>query len=201
MSLDLLGALILFAFVTSITPGPNNIMLMTSGANFGLRRTIPHMLGVGIGFTAMVAAIGLGLNEAIRAIPHSGTALKIASVVYMLWLAWKYATAAPVLPEARVTASPLTFGQAAAFQWVNPKAWAMAVGAIGSYAPDRDTASVLIVAGVFGLVNIPSVGAWAGLGQTLRRFLSSRARLRAFNLTMATLLLASLWPILTASEF
>lgn len=199
MTYDLIPALAGFAFVTSITPGPNNLMLMASGANFGLRRTLPHMLGVGLGFTYMVAAVGLGLYGIFDRWPVAHDALKVASVAYLLWLAWKIATAAPKAPEAPETAGrPMTFLQAAAFQWVNPKAWAMALTAIAAYSPDRSLAGVALVAVVFGIVNIPSVGCWTVLGQQMRRFLTTGHRLRAFNATMALLLVATLWPILAA---
>ena len=197
MSLDLLPALMAFAFVTSVTPGPNNLMLMASGANFGLRRTAPHALGVALGFVAMAAATGFGLGAAIEAAPWAEAVLKAASVAYMLWLAWRIAHAAA--PEARAAGGrPLTFLQAAAFQWVNPKAWAMALGAMSLYAADGALASVLVVATVFGAVNLPSVGVWAALGTQLRRVLTNPRRLRAFNWTMAALLLASLYPVLRA---
>ena len=128
MMIQILPALLAFAFVTSVTPGPNNMMLMASGANFGFRRTVPHMFGIAIGFTAMVFLVGMGLTGLFLAEPRLGKALAVVSVVYMLWLAWKIAHAAP--PEERPSeARPLTFLQAAAFQWVNPKAWAMALSA------------------------------------------------------------------------
>ena len=197
MSLDLLPALMAFAFVTSVTPGPNNLMLMASGANFGLRRTAPHALGVALGFVAMAAATGLGLGAALQAAPRAEVVLKAAAALYMLWLAWRIAHAAA--PQARAAGGrPLTFLQAAAFQWVNPKAWAMALGAMSLYAADGAVASVLVVATVFGAVNLPSVGVWAALGTQLRRLLTNPRRLRAFNWTMAALLIASLYPVLRA---
>ena len=197
MSVELLSALALFAFVSSITPGPNNLMLMASGANFGFVRTLPHMLGVGLGFVVMVCLVGVGLMQVFDAIPASYTVLKIVSVAYLLWLAWKIAGAAP--PEGvDASARPFTFLQAAAFQWVNPKAWTMALSSIAAYAPDRSLAAVALVAAVFGAINLPSVSAWAVLGQSLRRVLSKPARLRAFNWTMAGLLVASLAPVLFA---
>jgi threonine/homoserine/homoserine lactone efflux protein len=195
MTYDILFALAAFAFVSSITPGPNNLMLMASGANFGLRRTLPHMMGVGLGFVFMLILVGLGLAGLFVTWPVAATILKVASVGYLVWLAWRIATAAP--PEARQqTGSPLTFLQAAAFQWVNPKAWTMALSAVTLYAPGREVVSVLIVAVVFGLVNLPSVGIWAAMGVQMRRFLNTPARLRRFNITMALLLLASLYPVL-----
>jgi threonine/homoserine/homoserine lactone efflux protein len=197
MSPDLLLALIGFAFVTSVTPGPNNLMLMTSGANFGFRRTLPHMLGVALGFVFMAAAVGLGLAGLFHALPWAKTALKLASVAYMLWLAWKFAHAAA--PEGAADgARPMTFLQAAAFQWINPKAWAMALGAISAYAPGETVGAVLTVAAVFGAVNLPTISTWVWAGQQMRRFLSTPTRLSAFNWTMATLLVLSLWPVLAA---
>lgn len=196
MTPDLLTALMAFAFVSSITPGPNNLMLLASGVNFGFRRTVPHMLGIGIGFTLMVALVGLGLAGVFTAWPPARPALKIAATAYMLWLAWKIAHASA--PEsARSNATPLTFLQAAAFQWVNPKAWTMALGAIALYAPGQEVAAVLWVAGVFGLVNLPCVSSWTVMGMALKRALQNPARLRAFNVTMALLLVASLYPVLT----
>ena len=194
MTPDLLPALLSFAFVTSVTPGPNNLMLMASGANFGVRRTLPHMLGVGIGFTFMVVAVGLGLDRLFLLWPPLHMILKVASVGYLLWLAWKIARAGSP-GEGRAGAHPMSFLGAAAFQWVNPKAWAMALGAIALYAPERSLAALALVAGVFGLVNLPTVSLWAAAGQGLRRVLTSPARLRAFNWTMAALLVASLLPV------
>ncbi len=197
MSPDLLIALTGFAFVTSATPGPNNLMLMASGANFGFRRTIPHMLGVAIGFTVMVVLVGVGLMAVFDRFPVAHDVLKVVSVVYLLWLAWKIANAAA--PGAGgSTGTPMTFLQAAAFQWVNPKAWAMALSAIAAYAPDRSLAAAALVAVVFGLVNLPSVSVWALLGQQIRHVLTSAARLRTFNWTMAALLVATLYPVVFA---
>ncbi|MHA3914626.1 LysE family translocator [Halovulum sp. GXIMD14793] len=196
MTYDLLTALIAFAFVTSVTPGPNNLMLMASGANFGFRRSIPHMLGISIGFVGMVALIGLGLGRIFDIFPVSYVILKVLSVAFLLYLAFKIATAAPI-EEGAATGHPLTFLQAAAFQWVNPKAWAMAIGAITAYAAEQSWQSVLIVAAVFGAVNLPSITLWTTLGREAKRVLTSPERLRLFNWTMAGLLVASLWPVLT----
>lgn len=196
METDLLLGLISYAFVTSITPGPNNLMLMASGANFGLRRTVPHALGVSGGFVVMTLVAGVGLLQLFNAIPGSYTALKIASVGYMLWLAWKIMRSGMPGEKAR-GAAPLTILQAAAFQWVNPKAVAMSISALTSYAPAQDFRSVALVALVFGAVNLPSVSCWAWAGREMRRFLTSPQRLLLFNATMAVLLLASLYPVLT----
>jgi threonine/homoserine/homoserine lactone efflux protein len=195
MTIDLLSALIAFAFVTSITPGPNNLMLMASGANFGFRRTVPHMLGVGIGFVAMVILVGLGIAGIFERWPASYTVLSVVSVLYMTWLAWKIANAAaPGTGDG--AGKPFTFFQAAAFQWVNPKAWAMALTSVTVYAWSRDVTTIVAIAVIFGLVNIPSVGCWTLMGQGMRRWLSGPKRLKAFNWTMAALLMASLYPVL-----
>ena len=196
MTYDLIPALTAFAFVTSITPGPNNLMLMASGANFGFRRTVPHMLGVGIGFVVMVIAVGAGLMGLFEAFPVAHDILKGVSVVYLLWLAWKIATSRPALGDAEAQGTPLTFLQAAAFQWVNPKAWAMALTAVTVYAPDQALISILQVAVIFGAINLPSVGSWTLLGQAMARFLTSPARFRLFNGLMAGLLVASLYPVI-----
>jgi threonine/homoserine/homoserine lactone efflux protein len=187
-----LAALSAFAVVTSITPGPNNMMLMASGANFGLRRTVPHALGVGIGFTLMIVLVGIGLMELFTLFPVLNIALKVVSVVYMLWLAWKIANAAAPSDDGNPGGKPMSFFQAVLFQWVNPKAWSMALTAIALYAPDRNFAAVLLVAAIFGVINLPSTSLWAVMGLSLRGWLSSPQRLRLFNWTMAVLLVGSL---------
>jgi len=195
MSTDLLLALAAFAFVSSVTPGPNNLMLLASGANFGFRRTIPHMLGIAIGFVVMIVLVGIGLMGIFQAVPWSKTVLEIVSVAYLLWLAWKIANAAPPSAEAQARAKPMTFLQAAAFQWVNPKAWTMALSAIAIYAPDRTLQSIVVVALLFEFAGMPAITLWTALGQQMRKILTNPARLRAFNIAMALLLVASLWPV------
>ena len=195
MSADLIAALVAFAFVTSITPGPNNLMLLASGVNFGFRRTLPHMLGVGLGFVVMVIGVGLGLGRVFELYPSAYVALRVIGVAYLLWLAWTLARSGPI-GEGAHRGRPMTFIEAAAFQWVNPKAWVMAVSAIAAYTrPDDFSASVLVVALVFGAVNIPSVGSWALFGVALRGLLTNPGTVRVFNVSMALLLVASLWPI------
>ena len=199
MMLDLLPALAGFALVSSITPGPNNVMVMASGANFGLRRTVPHILGIACGFVVMLLLVGLGLARLFEMFPVIRLVLTLVSAVYLVWLAWKIAHAAPLGREG-ARGRPFTFLQAALFQWVNPKAWMMALSAITLYAPGDSTYALLLVAAVFGIVNLPCVSAWAGLGTQAARWLSNPARLKAFNLTMAACLFASLAPVL-AAEF
>ncbi len=197
MSHDMLFALLVYAFVTSITPGPNNLMLLASGVNFGFARSVPHMLGIGIGFVVLLLAVGLGLGAVLTAFPVLHTALKVAGAAYLLYLAWKIAMARSMDSKGRQDARPLTFLDAAAFQWVNPKAWVMAITAMAVYSnPDRPLWSMLVVAMAFGIVNLPCVSVWAGFGTGLRGFLSDPMRLKWFNIAMGLLLAATLWPML-----
>ena len=195
MTISLLLALIGFAAVSSITPGPNNLMLMASGANFGLRRTVPHMLGISLGHMFMVFLVGIGLGQLLETYPVLNWIMLILSTAYLLYLTWKIANAAP--PEAReATGRPFTFLQAAAFQWVNPKAWYMAIYAITNYVPDGSGwRGALLVAGVFAMTNLPSITIWATLGTQVKRLLGRPGLLRAFNWTMAGLLVLTLIPV------
>lgn len=191
-----LTALVTFAFATSITPGPNNMMLFASGVNFGFRRTIPHMLGIGAGFLSLLIGVGLGLGALLATVPILYTGLKIAGGLYLLYIAWKIGSSR-TLGEGKASARPMTFLGAAAFQWVNPKAWVMAVTAMAVYVdPDSYVWSVVVIGLVFAAVNLPSVSTWAGFGSVLREWLSVPVRLKWFNITMAVLLIASLWPML-----
>ncbi|MGZ2455665.1 LysE family translocator [Rhizobium sp. IY2] len=196
MPLDTFLALVLFAFTTSITPGPNNMMLFASGVNFGFRRTIPHMFGIGAGFFSLLIGVGLGLGALLHTVPAVYTALKFAGGAYLVWIAWKIASSRS-LSEGRSGVEPTSFLSAAAFQWVNPKAWVMAVTAMATYTnPQLYFVSVLIVGLAFAVVNVPSVSTWAGFGSALREWLSDPVRLKWFNISMAVLLVASLWPML-----
>jgi threonine/homoserine/homoserine lactone efflux protein len=196
MQADTLLALFLFALTTSITPGPNNMMLFASGVNFGFVRTIPHMFGIGAGFLSLLIAVGLGLGALLHSVPMLYTALKFAGGAYLVWIAWKIGTSR-TLSEGKASAVPMTFLQAAAFQWINPKAWVMAVTAMATYTSERSyLLSVLIVGVIFAIVNVPSVSTWAGFGSALRQWLSDPVRLKWFNITMAVLLVLSLWPML-----
>lgn len=195
MTPELLLALTAFAFVSSITPGPNNLMLMASGANFGFARSLPHALGVTLGFMAMVFLVGLGAGRVFEAFPLAHDALKAACALYLIYLAWKIASATPPSAEAAARARPFSFTQAALFQWVNPKGWTMALTAVTAYAPTQEPALYLLIALVFGLVNLPSVSLWMGMGVQMRRVLSNPGALRAFNVCAALLLVGSLYPV------
>jgi threonine/homoserine/homoserine lactone efflux protein len=188
-------ALATFCFATSITPGPNNMMVLASGANFGFQRTLPHLLGITLGFAVMLLAVGLGVGGLFVAYPALYDGLRVVGAAYLLWLAWRIATASGI-GQGAAWARPMTFLEAAAFQWVNPKGWAASLGAITAFvAPDAFLAGVLIVAAMFGAVMFPCIACWAGFGVVLRRFLDRPWTLRAFNVTMAVLLVASLYPM------
>jgi threonine/homoserine/homoserine lactone efflux protein len=196
MALDTFLALLLFAFTTSITPGPNNMMLFASGVNFGFRRTIPHMLGIGAGFLSLLLAVGLGLGALLHTVPLLYILLKFAGGAYLVWIAWKIATSR-TLAEGRSSSEPMSFMSAATFQWVNPKAWVMAITAMATYTNEQlYLISVLLVGFAFAAVNLPSVSTWAGFGSVLKEWLSHPVRLKWFNTTMAVLLVLSLWPML-----
>lgn len=195
MSYEIITALAAFAFVTSITPGPNNLMVMASSANFGIHRTIPHLLGVSFGFVTLVVLVGAGIAQLFDLYPVSYTILKLFSIAYLLYLAWKIATAVPRQKEDG-SGTPLTFLQAALFQWVNPKGWAMALSAISLYAPTQSYGAIALVAIIFGAINLPSVSAWLILGHNMGRMLASPRHARIFNVIMAALLVGSLYPII-----
>ena len=196
MTTELLLAFIAFAFVTSVTPGPNNMMLLASGVNFGLRRSLPHMFGISLGFMLLVASVGLGLGQLFEQVPLLYSVLRYLGAAYLLYLAWKIAGSGAPQDGGKPVGKPFTFLQAAAFQWVNPKAWIMAIGAITTYTPQENfVVNVLLIAALFALVNCPSVGLWTVAGSLLRNWLSNARALRLFNIGMALLLIASLYPI------
>lgn len=198
MPTELLLAFTIFAFVSSVTPGPNNLMLMTSGINFGFGRTVPHMLGVAIGFTLMILLVGVGITRIFDAIPGTYTAIRYASVAYLLFMAWQIATTRPkpiADAEGVESGKPFTFVQAVLFQWVNPKAWTMGLTAVSAYIPrDHPTLGLLVVSGVFGVVTVPTVVVWTVMGVKMRRFLSDPVKMRAFNIVAALVLIATLYP-------
>lgn len=192
-----------FCLVSSITPGPNNMMLLASGATFGLRRTVPHMVGISTGCAVLVLVLGWTLAGIVGHVPGLFTALHIVSTLYLLWLAWRIATSSrPHGSGAR--GRPFGMLDAAAFQWVNPKAWAMVLGAVTSFArPDHLLVDVPLIALVLMTVGLPCIALWAGSGQLLSRALSDPRALRVFNIGMAAVLVASilpgLWTLLSAA--
>jgi len=194
----MLTALVTFALVSTITPGPNNLMLMASGANFGFGRTVPHMSGILVGVLVMFLLVGIGLSQVFDAWPASFRVLRVISVLYLLFLAWKIATAAGPGEGAADGGKPLTFIQAALFQWVNPKVWVVALTAITVYSPLHNAEAVIVVALVFSMITLPSVTLWTLMGQQLARLLTNNLRLRVFNGIMGALLIASLYPVLVS---
>lgn len=200
MTVEVLIALAMFAFVSSITPGPNNIMLMNSGANYGFRRTVPHLFGVGLGFTFMIMLVGFGVIGLFDAYPISYQILRVLSIAYLLYLAFKIATSTTGVESKQEASQPMSFIEAALFQWVNPKAWSMALSAISLYAPEKSLLMILAVAVVFGLVNFPCIISWIVLGKEMKRLLINKRRLLVFNWAMAALLIFSLLPALMAMD-
>ena len=199
MTLDILLAFVAFAFVATATPGPSNVIMLATGANFGFRRSVPTLLGFAFGMAVLIASVGVGLGGVFRAYPVFYDVLRWVGAAYLLYLAWGIArSGAPKTAGGAGSADrPLGFLGAAAFQWVNPKAWVTVVGAVTAYVPQEGyLLNVLVAALVFGLVAVPCVGVWTTFGTGLGRFLGSPGRGRAFNVGMALLLVLSLYPIL-----
>jgi threonine/homoserine/homoserine lactone efflux protein len=198
MQIDVFLALVVFAFVMAFTPGPNNILLTTSGVNFGFARTIPHLLGVDVGFVILLATFAAGLGLVFAAVPALQYVLKVAGALYMLWLAWKVASARPVQDGEDAPGRPMTFLEAAAFQWINPKAVVAALSGVAVYMrPGHEFDDFVIVLAVFALSTVLSTAAWTGFGVALRRLLRNSRHARIFNVTMALLLVVSIVPIVT----
>ncbi|NSX54250.1 LysE family translocator [Parasulfitobacter algicola] len=192
---SLILPLILFAFSSTGTPGPNNIMLLASGANFGYLRSVPHMVGIWAGLASMMIIMSMGLSQIFDVYPVAKTVLKVLATGYMLWLAVKIVRAAPV-KETDAPGRPMTPLQAALFQWVNPKAWAMSAGAVTLYAIGTGWIAIAGLVVIFVIVSLITNSTWIVLGKQVTRFLSTPLRLRTFNVVMAVLLVASLYPVL-----
>ncbi|MBL6745312.1 MAG: LysE family translocator [Pseudomonadales bacterium] len=189
-------AIILFAIATCVTPGPNNTMIMTSGLNYGIQRSLPHYLGIILGFPAMVVAVGLGLASLFEQYAVLHLLLKVAGASYLTFLAWKIASA-PISDLSVTEGKPFTFLQAAAFQWVNPKAWVLAVGATATYTVVGSDYSlqVLVIAIIFLVFGAPCIMLWLWFGASLKRLLQKPESVKYFNYAMATLLMLSLLPV------
>jgi threonine/homoserine/homoserine lactone efflux protein len=197
MPADLLIALIGFSIASSITPGPNNLLVLTSGLNHGIPRSLPLIAGISLGFAFMLVVIGVGLGSVIRANPGLHTAAKVFGLIYMLWLAWKVATSTPSLEaDNGQTARPLSAFTGVTFQWVNAKAWAIALTATAAFSvADAAMTSLAWIVAVFLVIAFASLSAWAAFGSLMRRLIDTPAKLRAFNMTMALLLVASALPV------
>ena len=195
-TVSMLLPLTTFIVVSSITPGPNNVMLTASGANFGYQRSVPHMLGITVGCALMLFLVGLGLGAVFQQMSQLYGVLQWAGAAYLVRLAWKIATSGRA-SEQGVKSSPFGFWQAAAFQWVNPKAWLMSVGVVAAYtSPHAYWPSLLVGVLVMLVVNYPCISVWTLFGTVIGRWLQSPGALQWFNYSMAGLLLLSLWPLL-----
>lgn len=187
-----IGALVGFSFVSSVTPGPNNILLWASGAEFGFRRTLPHVIGTALGIGSMALAVAAGLGALIAAVPEVAVVMKLAGTAYLLYLAVQIAGSHAL--ERGPAVRPLGLLQAATFQVINPKAWIFALGAITTFRPP-DLPVVLgslLVAGTMMLVVIPTAALWAGGGGVLSRFLTGRLAHRIVSLVLATLVVVTI---------
>jgi threonine/homoserine/homoserine lactone efflux protein len=196
MSHSLLIAFLIFAAVMFITPGPNNIMLLSSGLTYGFRRSLPHVAGIVIGFAFMIGAVGLGLGTIFITYPVLQSVLKYAGAAYLVYLAAAIAMSGPVASGQDNARGPMTFWGAAMFQWVNAKGWVMVIGTITAYAAIADFPwNILMQVVISLLIGAVSCVTWALFGSALRPWLTSPRAVRAFNIVMAVLLLASLYPV------
>jgi threonine/homoserine/homoserine lactone efflux protein len=195
ISRELFFAFVLFAAVMFFTPGPNNIMVMSSGLTYGFRRTLPHILGVVIGFAFMVGAVGLGFGTVFIAFPVLQTILKYVGAAYLIYLAVMIAMAGPPKPG-EASRGPMTFWSAAMFQWVNVKGWVAIIGTITAYAAiARFPLNIVLQVLIFLAMGAASITVWTLFGSALRPVLTSPRAVRVFNIAMALLLLASLYPV------
>lgn len=193
-----------FAVAMAGTPGPNNAMLASSGSLWGFRRTLPHMLGVAIGFPIMLVAVAAGAGGLLLHHPVAVAVMRWVGVAYLLYLAWRIATAQPRAPrdapaEQPSKGHPLSFVQAALFQWINPKAWLVALSAaatLTSVARHPSLGRAILLGGVFLAVTLPITAFWTSVGLGVARVFTSARALRRFNLVMAGLLVASIVSVL-----
>ena len=196
--METLLPLLVFVVVSTCTPGPNNFMVLASGATFGLERTLPHIAGIALGFPVMIVAVGLGLSAVFEALPWLNHVLQYVAFAYLCWLAWKIATAGRPQEGGGVAGRPFTALQAALFQWVNPKAWSLVLGGTTLFisADGNRLGQILFFALLFGIVCIPNGLVWALFGRVISRFLAHDGRRLWFNIGMAVLLVGSAFPAL-----
>ncbi len=195
--LEISQALLLFTFSTSITPGPNNVMMLASGLNYGIKRSLLHLVGIAVGFTFMVLVVGAGFGLLFTRYPHIHEVIKIAGLIYLLILAWRIATTVPKGLDGS-NRLPINFVQAALFQWLNPKAWMMATSGVATFlnAGEGQTFQLLQIAGTFMLASFTCTGSWLVFGAALKHVLNKPQYMQIFNLVMAGLLLLSIMPTL-----
>jgi threonine/homoserine/homoserine lactone efflux protein len=195
--MEVFFAVLSFAFSSTITPGPNNLMMLASGVNYGVKASLPHLIGICLGFPLMVLLVGLGFGAVFSQFPALHSLIKWLGIVYLLYLAWKIASSAPRTLEGG-NGQPFSFWQAAAFQWVNAKAWMMATGAIAAFttvggAVFWDVAQIVLA---FFAMSFPCVGAWLVFGAMLQNLLQSARSQRVFNIVMGLILASSVVPML-----
>jgi threonine/homoserine/homoserine lactone efflux protein len=192
MSFEQILAFAVFVVVTAITPGPNNVMLTATGANVGIRRGLPHLFGVTFGFALMMFLVAAGAGSALLANPSFMQVIRYVGIATLLWLAWKIATSGA--PESTGGARPVSFLEAAVFQWVNPKAWLMCGAAVSGYLQTESVGALpqaTIFSALFIVLGLPCSAAWLGFGAALSRLLGSQRALRRFNVAMGLVLAAS----------
>lgn len=194
--MDIFIAVFFFAFSTTVTPGPNNIMIMSSGVNYGVKASLPHFLGICLGFPAMVLLVGMGFGAVLEQLPLLHQMIKVVGTLYLLWLAWVIGSQTPKAIE-KGNRTPLTFWQAVLFQWVNGKAWVMATGAVAAFTTVAGTlwSEVMAITAAFLAVAFPCVGVWLVAGAGLRQLMASHTAQRIFNIAMAILLVFSVLPV------
>ena len=199
MTFDFFLAIFLFCFASCATPGPNNLMLLASGVNFGFQRTLPHMMGINFGFGVMVFLVGIGLAKLFDIYPALHAIMKWGSIAFMLYLSYKIATAAAPKANIDKASQPMRWWQAAMFQWINPKGWVMGLSAISAYVPEQNGSASMphlgVLALMFIVVNIPVGMVWTLFGVRLRTWLADDTHRRWFNYGMATTLVLSLVPM------
>lgn len=191
-----------FGLASTMSPGPNNIMLLSSGLTFGYKRTIPHALGINFGFPVMVICVGLGIGKLFELFPVVYTVLKLAGIGYLLWMAWHIANTKGSLDTNNTKDKPFTFIQAALFQWINPKAWVMAITSTAAFITDHQMAyiQVMIISCIYFFCAILSTNAWALGGVMLRRFIQKERFVQMFNISMAILIVGSIIPFIFESS-
>jgi threonine/homoserine/homoserine lactone efflux protein len=191
-------SLMVFTFVASVTPGPNNIMLLASGINHGVRKSLPHYFGICIGFLFLVASVGFGLGALFKQSPYLHQALQLVGAVYLVYFAWRIGSANSASSNREVR-NPITFIQAVLFQWVNPKAWIIAIGAIATFTvQSRIATSIATIIAMYFFMGLLAMGLWLTLGASLQRLLKTNRSRRVFNISMSILLLLSIVPIISA---
>lgn len=197
MDINYITAIVMFAISSSVTPGPNNITVMASGANFGIRKSLPVFFGICVGFTIMLWLVGIGFGQIFERLPILHTLIKLVGTLYLLYLAFLIATATEI-SASNTQVKPLTFINGALFQWLNAKAWVVATGAIAAFTTVGADfyAQNFTIALIFLIISLPCVGLWLFFGSTLKKILKSEQHRRVFNYSMAVLLTLSVVPVI-----